>query len=93
MAATTGIGMSSTADMTCRRLGSCVGCPNSVMSAPPLNARAVPARTTALTEASPRRLSSAARMPLRSARPSAFTGGLFIVRTATSPSRSTVTGP
>ena len=46
--------MSSIAAISTRRFGSCGGLPNSVMSAPPLNARAVPDSTIARSPASPR---------------------------------------
>ena len=73
--------------MTDSRFGSAValGEPNSLMSAPPENALPAPVMTIAFTDGSAFACSSPVVRPTRVAYPSPFTGGLFIVITATSP--------
>ena len=67
--------------------------PNSLMSAPPLNVRPPPIRTTPRTAASPRNSSIACSIAFKSGGPSALTGGLFRVMTPISPSRVWLTSP
>ena len=88
IAATTGFGLFSTSAITTRRFGSrsAAGVPNSVTSAPPEKARAVPVSTIAFTAAFAFASSSASAMPSRRSNPRPLTGGLFIVTTAMSPS-------
>src|SRR5262245_40014423 len=96
MAATTGLGESSRAVRTVCRIGSPffwpdVILPNSLMSAPAMNVRPPPMRTTARTAGSAWAAWRPARMPSGTPGLRAFTGGLLIVRTATSPSVVRVT--
>src|SRR5208283_4071248 len=65
--------------------------PNSLMSAPATNVRPAPITTAALTAASRLISSIAAQIPSGTPGPSAFTGGLSIVMTATSFSLPTFT--
>ena len=90
-AATTGFGIVSIISITSPRPGGCSGLPNSVMSAPAAKVRPALASTTALTEGSSRSAFIASYTPLRTAWPSAFTGGLSMVTTAISPSLRTST--
>src|SRR3954470_4879089 len=87
MAATMGLDEFSQVRMTDSRLGSCValGEPNSLMSAPPENALPAPVITMALTAPSALAWSRPFAIATRVAYPRPFTGGLFIVITATSP--------
>src|SRR6185503_14644914 len=66
-------------------IGSCIGLPNSVMSAPAKKVWPWQMMTTALTLSSASASPIAATSPSRTAWPSAFTGGLFEVTISTSP--------
>ncbi len=91
MAAMTGLVPPSMVAISAGVSGSARGLPNSVMSAPATKARPAPMSTTAAMLGSASAVSSAALSATRSAWPSAFTGGLSIVRTAIAPSRSLLT--
>src|SRR5215471_4163261 len=78
--------------MTSLNDGASGGLPNSVMSAPAEKSRPVDAMTTASTSAESRAWASASMIPVRTACPSALTGGLSMVMTATRPSIADATG-
>src|SRR6185312_8430129 len=67
--------------------------PNSVMSAPAMKVRPFAPSTIAFTPASAAARLKFSKMPSRTSCLSAFTGGLSTRMTATSPSRSKLTGP
>ena len=90
MAATIGLGKAAMRSTTSGSCGMTGGLPNSVMSAPAKKVRPSHASTTALIDASPSASSKAAVTPVRTAAPSAFTGGLSEMMTRTSPWRSVV---
>src|SRR5436305_1797280 len=85
MAATTGFGQFSSAEITSPRLGGCGGLPNSVMSAPAMKVRPPQVSTIAFTSASEAAVFTFSKMPRRTAAESAFTGGLFTVTMAIAP--------
>src|SRR3954468_24682454 len=73
-------------------IGSIIGLPNSVMSAPAKKVWPWQMITTAFTASSPSASAIAATSPSRTAWPRAFTGGLFEVTIRTSPWRLVVIG-
>ena len=91
MAATTGLAEASMRSTTSGRPGSTGGLPNSVMSAPAKKVLPWPTITTALTPSSLAAAFMASARPWRTAAPSAFTGGLSLTTTSTSPSLWVVT--
>ena len=91
MAATTGLSEASIRSTTSGRPGFCGGLPNSVMSAPAKKVLPSPRITMALTLSSAAAAFIASARPWRTATPSAFTGGLSLTTTSTSPSLWVVT--
>ena len=85
IAATTGLVQFSMMSTTVGSIGSCIGLPNSVMSAPAKKVCPWQTMTTAFTASSPSASPIAATSPSRTAWPSAFTGGLFEVTIRMSP--------
>ena len=85
IAATTGLVQFSMMSTTVGSIGSCIGLPNSVMSAPAKKVWPWQMMTTAFTASSASASAIAATSPSRTAWPSALTGGLFEVTISTSP--------